>query len=201
MYFFFEMGEERSDSGRGPRVVRVGTHALTAGSSSTLWNRLSQHRGHAGGGGNHRGSIFRLLVGASIKARDGVEEPQTWGLGSDPGQAAKRFALAREQVKENESALEIEVGKHIGAMPFLWLDIDDQPSPDSLRGRIERNSIALLSNYKKPAIDPASPKWLGHHCDRERVRLSGLWNNNHVDEEYDSHFLADLESLVDKQVS
>lgn len=29
VYFFFEDGEMRSDTGAGPRVVRVGTHALT----------------------------------------------------------------------------------------------------------------------------------------------------------------------------
>jgi hypothetical protein len=45
VYFFFEPGEVRSDTGMGPRVVRVGTHALTASSRSSLWQRLSQHRG------------------------------------------------------------------------------------------------------------------------------------------------------------
>jgi hypothetical protein len=65
VYFFFEPGEERRDSGHGPRVVRVGTHALTTNSRTTLWNRLSQHRGvEKSGGGNHRGSIFRLIVGS-----------------------------------------------------------------------------------------------------------------------------------------
>jgi hypothetical protein len=29
----------------------------------------------------------------------------------------------------------------------------------------------------------------GNHCDGERVRLSGLWNNNHVDDVYDPVFL------------
>ena len=59
VYFFFEPGEVRTDSGDGPRVVRVGTHALTTRSRTTLWNRLSNHRGTAGtGGGNHRGPSF-----------------------------------------------------------------------------------------------------------------------------------------------
>ena len=70
VYFFFEPGESRSRSGTGNRVVRVGTHALKDGSRSTLWQRLSQHRGNArGDGGNHRGSIFRLLVGAALARR------------------------------------------------------------------------------------------------------------------------------------
>src|SRR6266566_1615272 len=70
VYFFFEPGEVRSDTGQGRRVVRVGTHALTASSRTTLWNRLSQHRGTVTPkGGNHRGSIFRLLIGAALLAQ------------------------------------------------------------------------------------------------------------------------------------
>jgi hypothetical protein len=95
-----------------------------------------------------------------------------------------------------EHSLECEVSKVIGCMPFLWLAIGDDAGPDSLRGYIERNSIALLSNYKKHPLDPASGAWLGHHCDRERVRSAGLWNSNHVEESYDPAFLADLHRLV-----
>lgn len=71
VYFFFEPGENRTHSGESPRVVRVGTHALASGSRTTLWNRLSQHQGvRKSGGGNHRGSIFRLHVGTALINRD-----------------------------------------------------------------------------------------------------------------------------------
>lgn len=40
VYFFREPDEMRSDTGTGPRIVRVGTHALKAGGSTTLWGRL-----------------------------------------------------------------------------------------------------------------------------------------------------------------
>lgn len=197
LYFFFEEGERRQESGEGPRAVRVGTHALTDSSKSTLWGRLSQHRGHAfKGNGNHRGSIFRLLVGSSLKASQGTDEPRSWGLGSDPGQAATQMGLSRDDVKASELELESAVSQIIGQMPFLWLDIDDPPGRDSLRGRIERNAIALLSNLNKPALDAPSPGWLGHHSDRAKVCQSGLWNNNHVDEQYDPSFLRDLEDLI-----
>lgn len=73
VYFFFEHGEKRKD-GKSLRVVRVGTHALKAGSRSALWRRLSQHKGRTGGsfpgGGNHRGSVFRLHVGGPCLAVD-----------------------------------------------------------------------------------------------------------------------------------
>lgn len=47
VYFFMESGEVRTDTGQGLRVVRVGTHALNAGSKTKLWDRLATHRGSA----------------------------------------------------------------------------------------------------------------------------------------------------------
>ena len=195
VYFFFEPGECRSD-GR-PRVVRVGTHALKAGSKSTLWQRLSQHRGTASGGGNHRGSIFRVLVGEALKRQGQYQSAISWDIGSDASKAAAQLGIPRQDVVLCEYPLEVAVSNHIRSMPFLWIGIDDDPGPDSDRGVIERNSIALLSNYGKDAIDPPSGRWLGKHCGRERVRSSGLWNNNHVDEQYDPNFLILLERYVE----
>jgi len=188
IYFFMEEGEKRSDTGSGPRVVRIGTHALKVGSGTKLWTRLSQHRGQEKtGGGNHRGSIFRLLVGTALMARESWECP-TWGQGS----------TASIEVRAGELTLEREVSKVICAMPFLWLGIDDEPGATSLRGYIERNSIALLSNFSKKPLDGPSEEWLGRYCSRERVRKSGLWNSNHVEECYDPTFLHALEGLVIK---
>ncbi len=186
VYFFRETGENRSDTGLGPRIVRVGTHALKIGGSAKLWTRLSQHKGQANtGAGNHRGSIFRLIVGASLIRRDGLVCP-TWGRGDS----------AKKEIRDQELTLERNVSEVIGRMPFLWLPVQDQPGPGSRRGFIERNSIALLSNFQKPPLDLPSHGWLGHCCDRERVRNSGMWNSNHVDETYDPAFLTELERLV-----
>ena len=75
----------------------------------------------------------------------------------------------------------------------------DAPGPASVRGYIERNSIALLSNLGKAPLDPPSAQWRGHGCDRgERVRNSGLWNQRHVDETYDPAFLDVLSDLVER---
>jgi hypothetical protein len=188
VYFFMEDGETRTDTGEGLRIVRVGTHALSSTSKTTLWTRLSQHRGQErSGGGNHRGSIFRLLVGSTLVATGGTTCP-TWGVKNN----------APRDVRKSEEATEEAVSRVIGAMPFLWLAVDDPPGSNSLRGVIERNSIALLSNLGKPPLDPPSPDWRGRACDRGRARVrdSGLWNQNHVDEEYDPAFLGELEDLV-----
>lgn len=185
IYFFREPGEIRTDTGTGPRIVRVGTHALKAGSKTRLWTRLSQHKGLNSGGGHHRGSIFRLIVGVSLAAKRKYDVP-TWGAGN----------TASAETRDGEKPLEREVSQAIGKMPFLWLAIEDESGPDSLRGYIERNAIALLSNNNKPGLDPPSPEWLGHQCNRDRVRKSGLWNSNHVDEPYDPSFLGCMEELV-----
>ena len=186
VYFFMEPGENRSGSGNGPRIVRVGTHALTETSGTKLWGRLSQHRGQARiGGGNHRGSIFRLIVGTALIARRGYLVP-TWGQGNN----------ASAEIRAKETELECEVSNIIGAMPLLWLAADADVNGGNLRGYIERNAIALLSSFGKKALDPPSAEWLGHACNRQRVRTSGLWNSNHVDEAYDPAFLDRLSELV-----
>ena len=121
VYFFREHDELRRDSGVGPRIVRVGTHALTLTSKTTLRTRLSQHRGQKkSGGGNHRGSIFRLLVGTALIAKDGLQFP-TWGKGN----------TAPSETRAAEVPLELEATRIIGAMPFLWLAIEDEPGSGS----------------------------------------------------------------------
>ncbi len=197
VYFFFEAGEVRSDSGQGPRVVRVGSHATTAGAKSRLWGRLSQHRGTAKtGGGNHRASIMRLLVGVALKERNEVLHIDSWGIGQNSTKACATLGVTSSALRQREHAMETAVSEYIRAMPFLWIHVDDAPGPDSDRVLIEHNSIALLSNYMRTPIDPASKDWLGGFCDRERVQGSGLWNNNYVDEPYDPLFLNTLEGHV-----
>jgi hypothetical protein len=194
VYFFFEPGEERTTSGTGPRVVRVGTHALKTRSKSTLWNRLRTHRGHVGGsnpgGGNHRASVFRLHVGTALIDRDGWPRAVAgnWGVGGSAG----------KPVRERERPLEQAVSQHIRSMPFLWIGVEDEPGPASLRGYIERNAIALLSNYnfQDTPIDPPSDTWLGYWATNDYVQRSGLWNVNHVAKTYDPGFLDILPEQI-----
>lgn len=200
VYFFFEPGETRGLSGSGQRVVRVGTHALTSKSRTTLWNRLSQHRGPAEGSrGNHRSSIFRKLVGAALARRGDCSRPRSWGVGTDAGTAVRRLGISRQALKEAEADLERRVSAYVGQMPFLWLEVPDAPGADSERGYIERNAIALLSGARSAAADVPSAQWLGGHSDRRLVRAAGLWNSRHVEEDYDDAFLDALDASVRSQ--
>lgn len=190
VYFFFEEGEVREHVGL--RVVRVGTHALKIGSKRTLWCRLSQHKGTMSGkyagGGNHRGSVFRLHVGTAMISKNGYDAA-TWAKGS----------TAKEEVRHKEQFIEKLVSTHIRSMPFLWVEVYDPPGPDSSRNYIEKNTIALLSNFRKSeCIDLASPNWLGNYVWNEKIRLSGLWNVNNVDKKYDPNYLHVLQKFVQK---
>ena len=124
-------------------------------------------------------------MGTALSNRDGFDS-STWNEGR----------TASRDVREREHSLEQAVSKVIGDMSVLWLAIGDDPGPNSLRGYLERNAIALLSNYRKQPIDPASHSWLGHHCKGEKVRTSGLWNSDYVDRSYDPEFLDTLQHLV-----
>ncbi len=189
VYFFFEPGEERSGSGVGPRVVRVGTHALTQNNQTRLWDRLRQHRGFLSGkradGGNHRGSIFRKHIGMALIARDNrpADAAETWGAGS----------TATSEILDQEAALERAVSQHIRSMPFLWVAVDDTPGPGSDRGMIERNAIAMLAGAR---VDPPSSSWLGLWARSEAIQRSELWNVNHIGEGYDPRFLQVLQDHV-----
>jgi hypothetical protein len=202
IYFFFEPGEVRRESGDGPRVVRVGTHALTTTSKTSLWRRLSQHAGRKkSGGGNHRGSIFRLLVGEAMMRRDGLQEPASWGVKGDLTAAAEKLGWQASDLRVSERPLEQAVSEYIGRLPFLIAAAEDTAGPSSARGFIERNAIALLSNYGRSPIDPPSSGWLGNWSTRDRVKGSGLWNNKHVDEEWSPELLTALDQCISRTSS
>ncbi len=99
VYFFRETGESRRTQPSFLRVIRVGTHAVSTNSKSTLRARLRTHRGGQNGGGNHRGSIFRLHAGAALLERDreSIGEMPTWGSGVFRTKGDKRQQTAHER--------------------------------------------------------------------------------------------------------
>ena len=170
--------------------MRVGTHALTAAISTTLWGRLRQHRGNLAGrrplGGNHRASVLRRHVRAALirRRQQRAELLSSWLDGHRPaGDWARQ-----------EAEIEAEVSHYLGTMPVLWLGV----STPAERAYLERNSIALLSCLTG-CPDAPSPAWLGHDAVPTDIRGSGLWNVEHVREDYEPAFLNLLSRLVDEQ--
>ena len=188
VYFFFEAGEWRCCSGEGARVVRVGK-------SANLWTRLSQHRGNvSSGGGNHRMSVFRKLIGDALANGD-CKLPGSWN--KKLVVAEREMGDNRSEIKNMELKLEKLVSSYIRKMPFIWLCVPDEPSSSGMRAYIERNAIALLSNAKKvDVIDKASKSWLGNNSEWPLVQASGLWNRDYVEKNYDPQFLCDMNELL-----
>ena len=82
VYFFFEEAETRSNPNGRLRVVRVGTHAVTAKSKSRFWNRLYEHKQDGGR------SVFRDHVNRALRERapTGAEHNHTRCISSYIGQ-------------------------------------------------------------------------------------------------------------------
>jgi hypothetical protein len=192
VYFFFAPDETRTVDDQ-LRITHVGTHAVSDGSKTTLWDRLYAHRGtfkgKRQGGGNHRGSVFRLRVGEAIINRRGIaDEYPDWGDGSS----------ATTDIRDAEYELEKQVSEFIRELPLLWVEINDEPGPESQRAVIKRNAIALLSNYQRDSFDSRKETWLGGDSDAPEIRESGLWNVNHVDENHSPVFLDRLSDYIDR---
>lgn len=173
-------------------VTRVGTHAVSAGSRTTLWNRVSTHRGTGHGGGSHRSSIFRAHVGRALSRRDpSVRAPASWGVGQ----------TAEASIRAAEAEMEGRVSATIGAMDLLWLDVPDAAGPRSDRAYLERNIIGLLSRANLLGSRQApTPTWLGADSSDWRIAASGLWNLDHLFHRPDPRFLDVLETYVHAMV-
>jgi hypothetical protein len=182
VYFFFSPATDlRSAPAHKWRLSRIGTVGVSQGSSNTLWNRLRQHRGNVrgkyAGGGNHRGSIFRLHVGRALIEKHGWHDQYPhWGEQNPDAETTA--------VREAEHDLEQRVSEYIRDLPFLFVDVDGEPGPECDRAEIEANTIAMVSHHRCSA-GPSDLDWLGFHSPKEAVFQSGLWNVRHVADECD----------------
>jgi hypothetical protein len=184
VYFFFEEGETRIAS-RTLRVTRIGTHAVSAGSRATIWQRLRTHRGGADFRGNHRSSVFRLHVGAALMRAGLHPYIESWGVGG----------TAPTGVQDAEAPIEHLVSTYIGQLRVACLEVTDAPGKHSDRAYLERHLIALVTCGSGP-VDPPTSTWLGHDSPQRRICTSGLWNLNYVGHSYDPNVLHVLEQYV-----
>lgn len=175
------------------RIVRVGTHAVSAGSKSTLKQRLAQHRGKVSeAGGNHRGSIFRLLVGEALIEKGVVGACPSWGRNITRSAAAAASNVSPAALTTVEMPVEGSVSEYLSRLEVVYVAVDDEPGKKSARGAIERGAISLLAEGMRRGLIEAGENWLGRWSRRKTVRESGLWNQNHVGEPWSEDFLEVL---------
>jgi hypothetical protein len=186
VYFFFDDAEPTKFSAIVPRLVRVGTHGVSAGSVATLRNRLRTHLGTRTGAGNHRASVFRLHVGRAIIERDGLQDRYPdWGKGQS----------ASKNITDQEAPLESFVSEYIGSLRVLFISVLDLAGTGSMRATIERQFISMFTESMCP-IENSSLNWLGRFSDKASIRDSGLWNVRDVGGEYDLKFIPLLDGLL-----
>jgi hypothetical protein len=197
VYFFVDPKEPRSDTGKGSRVVYVGK-------ADCLGSRLSDHWWRS-----RETSQFRQVVGeAIIKSRE-LNIP-SWAPGNGyrtrneaartlnnlPKQVAKEILREyRYEIDAKENPIEKEVGQYICSMSVRWITINNSDD----RRKIERNSIALLSNHHPHTeqLDRHSSGWLGCHGN-EKLFDSGLWCEitKIMYEMYDPGYLKNLAGWI-----
>jgi hypothetical protein len=190
VYIFLDPREENFLN-EGPRIVRIGTHAVSFESKSTLRTRLRSHFGQMDGGGNHRGSIFRLHVGrALLESGELSFQKESWGEGQH----------APAEIREEEVELERKVSTYLSTLEVFVIPVDDEPSKDSLRAHIETQLIALCTeNFE--TIDTSEINWLGHHSPMPPIVKSGLWNLRDVAKKYKPDGLGSVAHLISMQES
>ncbi|WP_158666128.1 DUF6884 domain-containing protein [Pseudomonas sp. SWI36] len=188
VYVFLDP-REQNFLNAGPRIVRVGTHAVSSESKSTLRTRLRSHFGQIDGGGNHRGSIFRLHVGrALLESQKLGHKYSTWGDGQH----------ASGEIREKEIELEKEVSGYLSNLEVFIIPIDDEPSKDSLRAHVETQLIALCTeDFEK--IDETAMDWLGKSSPMLPIVKSGLWNLRDVSKKYNPNDLGSVDHIISMQ--
>lgn len=166
VYFFFDVNEPTPYPGLPGRIVRVGSHGVARNTNSTLWSRLRQHRGSlSGGGGSHRGSIFRRYVGIALG-----DSPPHWR-----DQNAKKA-----EVGASEHEHERRVSDYIRQLPFTVIDIPGTPDKNCLRAIFERQCIVYLSWAWQAGLIEGGKHWLGLRTNNSKIIQSGLWNAENV---------------------
>lgn len=168
LYIFSDASEPSEIAPGQPRIVRIGTHAVSEGSSSSLRGRLRTHLGTGSGGGSHRSSIFRLHVGNSFLQSIPREDAPHWGKGM----------AASKVIRLEEEWLERQVSGYMKNLLVTVIPISDEPSRKSFRSLLEAALIGLFTEDKL-TIEAPSSDWIGRKSVKGDIRDTGLWNLQH----------------------
>lgn len=174
VYFFYEEGEKiQVDPQVKNRIVRVGTHREQGRFPSRVFNHF---------GGNKNSSVFRKHLGGVIIRKKNPNDPS---LKQWLKQDTRTF-------RDVEDEVEKELQEHFS---FRCIRVDNRNE----RLELEERLIATLA--KSPCRP--SPNWLGHFAVSDKIRMSGMWNEQHVDstKRIQPEHLSKLEELVSQSMS
>ncbi|MFZ3058975.1 MAG: hypothetical protein WA102_04470 [Candidatus Methanoperedens sp.] len=164
IYILFERGESAHGTNR---IVRIGTHT----GNNQLRSRLKQHFVNE----NKDRSIFRKNIGRCILNKDKNSFLEKWELDLTSKKAKENYTNFIDFNKQKE--IENKVTKELqDNFSFVAFQVDNKEKRLELESKII--STVSLCNECKP-----SNNWLGLFSPKEKIRKSGLWLVNELNNE------------------
>jgi len=162
IYILFERGEKFNEY---DRIVRVGTHT----GNNQLYSRLKQHFVKE----NKNRSIFRKNIGRCFLNKEGSPYQSLWEL--DITSRVERERNLRLLDLEFEKQIEKKISNYIQTnLTFCVFQVDSKE--DRLFWESKITSTLAQSVEFKP-----SNNWLGNFSPKEKIRASGLWQVNELE--------------------
>ncbi len=160
VYFLFEKGERGHG---GPRIVRIGSHTGVG----KLPSRMAEHMTK-----NKDRSIFRKNIGRALLNRANDPFLRQWNWDLTKREKRVRYGPLLDTVRQE--AVETEVLRYIvDNFTFAVFCIDDK----SARLDFEKHAIATVAQCAQCGPSEA---WLGNSSPLDSVRVSGLWQKQHL---------------------
>lgn len=161
IYLLFEEGELAHG---GDRIVRIGTHT----GNNRLRSRLKEHFIKE----NKDRSIFRKNIGRALLNMRKDSYIGGWELDLTTRKNKDKYFNLVDQAYQ--SKIENEVTKIIQKkFSFAVLEESDKNNRLLLKSRI-------VSEVSKCAECKASPNWIGNYSTKEKIGVSGLWQENEL---------------------
>jgi hypothetical protein len=179
IYFFYEQGEIWGHGDSKPRVVRVGTHK-----DGNFRSRIAEHfllneakmNFDASKSPPHDRSIFRKNIGRVLLNKDNDSYLKIWGIDFTTKANRINFCGLRDIAKERQIEEKItEILRKRFSFRFILIDSQAHRIGS---GGLESAVIGTLAHCIK--CQPSSD-WLGRQSPVQRIRESGLWLVQHLD--------------------
>jgi len=179
VYFFYEKGETWGHGGGKSRIVRVGTHR-----EGNFISRMKSHyiddkiieRIHRNSACPKDRSIFRKNIGRAILAKTKSDYLPVWEVDFQTPKNRLRYGDKRNI--ELEKNLEHRINQMLKEK-FNFKVVPTGMHEAIIGGKgLEARLIGTLSHCK--SCRPSN-KWLGRYSPKEKIRSSGLWLEQHLD--------------------
>ncbi len=180
IYFFYERGEYWGHQNNKPRIVRIGTHKR-----NNFRSRISEHylfnEKKMGFGKNNQKpsdrSIFRKNIGRALLNQTQEKYLDIWEIDFTIKENRKNYGHMRDIQKEKK--IEYKITRIMrDDFLFRFIVIHEEEK------RIGESGLEkpLTGTFSQCRLCKPSDRWLGNHSPVEKIRDSGLWQVQHLNQ-------------------